>query len=117
MANQYKESDKLILVLGSYDEETLKVLYNVKDSLSNTFMNLKENLFVFLLDNTEVYLADVIDRQNDKKKIHLIVEKYDKENKKLGLIIADAHYTFVDADDIECAFIQRLTLLWRSLLL
>ncbi|MBA3751149.1 MAG: hypothetical protein H0X03_09735 [Nitrosopumilus sp.] len=99
MDNNLELQYEVILLLGSYDKETKKILYSLKEELSTNFLYLESNLFIFLLDNTEIYSATVIDKQNERKTLYLIVERY-ADNKRLTIFIMDGD-NVISIDDIS----------------
>jgi len=48
----------IILLLGSYDPKTKACLENVKEEIVKSFSG--ENVYAFLLDNTETYYSDIV---------------------------------------------------------
>jgi hypothetical protein len=76
----------IILLLGSYDQTTWKLLENLRDKLSQDFMGLDNSVLILLLNNIEVYAIEIINRKtNEINKPSLIVEKFDDNTKKLSL--------------------------------
>lgn len=76
----------IILLLGSYDQTTWKLLENLRDKLSQDFMGLDNSVLILLLNNIEVYAIEIINRKtNEINKPSLIVEEFDDNTKKLSL--------------------------------
>ena len=75
----------IILLLGSYDRITEKVLENLRNNLSQDFMNLDNSVLILLLSNIEVYATEIINKKTQEiRKTSLIVEKFN-DTKKLSL--------------------------------
>ncbi len=87
---------KVILMLGSYDDTTKKIIYRTKEHIIQNFSYIDTSFFVFLLDNLDIYVADVIDDQNETKKIALILEKYYDNKLTVFTIYADLIIDIVD---------------------
>jgi hypothetical protein len=68
----------LFLLLGSYDEITLKVLIKIKDQISQRLMYENDNVLVLMLDSIDLYSVEL--RESGKvRKITVIAEKYDNK--------------------------------------
>ena len=65
----------MILVLGSYDPKTEKILSKLKDDIPSRLMIQNDNVLVFLLRDIDIYLIDYTEDDKDKK-VTLIAEKY-----------------------------------------
>ena len=65
----------MILVLGSYDPKTEKILSKLKDDIPSRLMIQNDNILVFLLRDIDIYLVDYTVDDKDKK-VTLIAEKY-----------------------------------------
>ncbi len=59
----------IILLLGSYDKETKKILDVIKEQIAKISTYYGENIFTLLLENVEIYKTD-----ND----WICVEKFDE---------------------------------------
>ena len=60
----------IILLLGSYDKETKKVLENIKEEIAKISTYYGENIFTLLLEDVEIYKTD-----ND----WICIEKFDEK--------------------------------------
>ena len=65
----------MILVLGSYDPKTEKILSKLKDDIPRRLMTQNDNILVFLLRDIDIYLVDYTE-ESKAKKVTLIAEKY-----------------------------------------
>lgn len=91
---------RVILLLGSYDHMTEKVLVKLKEQLSQSMMFYHELILIFLLEDLQIYTADIKDTDDKEYKVILIAERYNNGN-KLALFILDASSTtIVNAEDI-----------------
>jgi hypothetical protein len=89
----------IILLLGSYDTQTEKLLQEMKDKISDHFMYFHETILVLLLDNLEVYVAEITGNNSDRRKVVIIAEFFDNR-KKIGIYIIDERSVF-SAEDID----------------
>ena len=90
----------IILLLGSYDQITWKVLENLRNNLSQDFMGLNNSVITLLLNNTEVYVIELIDNTTPKIiNSPLIVEKFDN-NKRASLYFLDQN-KITEIEDID----------------
>lgn len=56
----------IILLLGSYDYNTEKLMQNLKEKMSDHYMNLNETVLIFLLSNLELYVAEITKDQTER---------------------------------------------------
>jgi hypothetical protein len=79
----------IILLLGSYDPKTEKLMQNLKEKMSEHFMNLNETLLIFLLSNLELYVAEITPKdQIERLKVMVISELFEQE-KRMGIYIVN----------------------------
>lgn len=87
----------IILLLGSYDSLTSKILSRLKENLSKEFMYYPDNILIFLIDNIEIYTINIKDEHRPDAKLIVIAEKYDH---KLTLFTTDGQQ-IVNAEDLQ----------------
>jgi len=66
----------VVLLLGSYDPDTEKVLSKLKEDIPAHMMTEEENVLIFLLRDIEIYLVDYSDENGKDARIILISDKY-----------------------------------------
>lgn len=86
----------IFLLLGSYDDHTLKVLNKLKGHISENLMHESDYILVFLLDTLRIYQAEIIDAGGERQKITLVGEQIAGKVSLITLIASQ----IVDAIDI-----------------
>ncbi|GEM_PF-644367 len=76
MTASYKSRFRVVLLLGSYDPDTEKVLSKLKEDIPAHMMTEEENVLIFLLRDIEIYLVDYSDENGKDARIILISDKY-----------------------------------------
>jgi hypothetical protein len=90
----------IILLLGSYDRITWKILENLRESLSQDFMGLDNSVLILLLNNIEIYAVEIINNKTHEIiKPVLIVEKFDN-TKRASLYFIDQN-KITEIEDIN----------------
>ncbi|HEY7573508.1 MAG TPA: hypothetical protein VH796_19275 [Nitrososphaeraceae archaeon] len=87
----------IILLLGSYDPFTSKVLNRLKENLSKEFVHNHDNIIIFIIDNIEIYTVNIKDENQEDSKLILIAEQYDH---KLTVFTTDGQQIF-NAEDLQ----------------
>ncbi len=76
MTASYRSRFRVVLLLGSYDPDTEKVLSKLKEDIPTHMMTEEENVLVFLLRDIEIYLVDYSGEEGKDARIILISDKY-----------------------------------------
>jgi hypothetical protein len=76
MINISKERYFIVLLLGSYDEETKQVLFDLKDRVIQHLMYYRDTVLIFLLENLEIYSITLKNEGQKEKGLIIICENY-----------------------------------------
>lgn len=89
-----KTYPRVILLLGSYDPRTRRILLELKERLSRGLVSLEETVLVLLLEDVEIYKAEA-----EGNEMTVIAERYDD---RASLFIFSGS-SIIDATDLSIA--------------
>lgn len=64
-------------------------MQNLKEKMSNHFMNLNENVLIFLLSNLELYVGEITSRDETERRKVIIISEFFEEEKRVGIYIVN----------------------------
>jgi hypothetical protein len=85
----------IVLLLGSYDPDTKKLLSNLKDRITQQLMYYNDTVLIFSLENLEIYDINFKYDNGSEKRLFLICEDY---GEKISFLTLDEN-SILDAND------------------